>query len=73
MQAFIRVLTAEQRLSALIIMAVPPVLFVILLVSWRQYMSYLLITRIGLALLALALLMQLVGIYIIRRIVDIEV
>jgi len=73
LQAFIRVLTAEQRLSALVIMAVPPVLFVILFIAWRQYMSYILISRIGLALLALALLMQLVGIYFIRRIVDIEV
>ena len=73
LQAFIRVLTAEQRLSALVIMAVPPVLFVILFVAWRQYVQYLLITRIGLVLLALAFVMQVVGIYFIRRIVDIEV
>jgi tight adherence protein B len=73
LQAFVRVLTAEQRLSALVIMAVPPVLFVILFVAWREYMKYILITRIGLALLAVALVMQLVGIYFIRRIVDIEV
>ncbi len=73
LQRFIRVLTAEQRLSAVVIMAVPPVLMVILFIAWREYMSYLLIARIGLALLVLSVLMQLVGIFVIRRIVDIEV
>jgi tight adherence protein B len=73
LQSFIRVLTAEQRLSAIIIMAVPPVLMVILLVAWREYMSYLLYTSVGQVLLALAVLMQLVGVYFIRRIVAIEV
>jgi tight adherence protein B len=73
LQTFIRVLTAEQRLSAIIIMAVPPILLVILLIAWRDYMSFLLVTRVGQVLLALAILMQIVGVYFIRRIVAIEV
>jgi tight adherence protein B len=73
LQMFVRVLTAEQRLSAVIIMAVPPVLMVILLLTWREYMSYLLVTRVGQVLMAAAVVMQLIGVYFIRRIVAIEV
>jgi tight adherence protein B len=73
LQTFIRVLTAEQRLSAIIIMAVPPILMVILLIAWREYMSYLLLTRVGQVLLAVAVLAQMLGVYFIRRIVAIEV
>ena len=51
----------------------PPTLLVILMVAWREYMSYLLLTRFGQVLLGLAVLMQLLGIYVIRRIVAIEV
>ncbi len=70
---FIRVLTAQQRLSALIIMIVPPVLLVILLTGLREYTSYLLITRVGQAMLGVAAVMQLLGVYFIRRIVAIDV
>ncbi|MCL6553603.1 MAG: type II secretion system F family protein [Firmicutes bacterium] len=73
LQNFIRVLTAEQRLSAIVVMGVPPLLAVILLIAWREYMSYLLFTRVGQAMLGLAALMQAAGIYVIRRIVAIEV
>ena len=73
LKAFIRVLTAEQRLSAIIIMAVPPVMLFILLTAWREYSSYLLFTRIGHVLLAGSILLQLLGVYFIRRIVAIEV
>ncbi len=70
---FIRVLTAEQRISAIVILAVPPLLLVILLFGMREYTSYLLDTRIGHVLIAVSLLMQILGIYFIRRIVAIEV
>jgi tight adherence protein B len=73
LKAFIRVLTAEQRLSAIIIMAVPPVMLFILLTAWREYTSYLLFTRIGHVLLAGSILLQLLGVYFIRRIVAIEI
>lgn len=70
---FIRVLTAEQRLSAVVVMAVPPVMLAVLLVAWRDYTSYLLVTRIGQAMLAVSIFMQLLGVYFIRRIIAIEV
>ena len=54
-------------------MAVPPVMLFILLTAWREYSSYLLFTRIGHVLLAGSILLQLLGVYFIRRIVAIEV
>lgn len=70
---FIRVLTAQQRLSALVIMAVPPILLAVLLVTMRDYTKYLLITRVGHVMLGLSVCMQLLGVYFIRRIVSIDV
>lgn len=70
---FIRVRTAQQRLSAIIIAGVPPVLILIFLAGLPDYMAYLLTTRIGLALLAVSVFMQLLGAYFIRRIVAIDV
>ncbi len=70
---FIRVLTAQQRISAIIITAVPPIILVALLVGMREYTSYLVLTTIGRVLLAVAVFMQLLGAYFIRRIVAIDV
>jgi tight adherence protein B len=70
---FIRVLTAQQRISAVIVIAIPPVLMVILLIGMRQYSSYLLTTQLGHIMLIVSVCMQLVGILFIRRIVAIEV
>jgi tight adherence protein B len=73
LKTFIRVLTAQQRLSSVIITIVPPLLLVILLVGMREYTSYLVTSRLGLVLLATAVMMQILGIYFIRRIVAIDV
>jgi tight adherence protein B len=70
---FIRVLTAQQRLSAWIVMAVPPLLAGILFLGLREYTNYLLTTNIGHAMLLLAVFLQFLGMYSIRRIVSIEV
>jgi tight adherence protein B len=70
---FIRVITAQQRLSAMIVTAVPPILLVIILVGMREYSSYLLATRAGHIMLAISLCMQLAGLYCMRRIGAIEV
>lgn len=70
---FIQVLTAQQRISAMVVAGVPPLLLVVLIFGWREYTSYLVATRIGHALLAMSVLMQIAGIYMIRRIVAIEV
>jgi len=70
---FIRVLTAQQRISSVIVIAIPPVLMVILLLGMRQYSSYLLTTNLGHIMLIISVIMQLIGILVIRRIVAIEV
>ncbi len=70
---FIRVLTAQQRISAIVVAGVPPVVMVVLLLGLRDYSSYLVGTRIGHVLLAMSVLMQIIGIYLIRRIMAIEV
>ncbi|MGH2398372.1 MAG: type II secretion system F family protein [bacterium] len=70
---FIRVLTAEQKFSALIVLSVPPVVLVVLFAGLREYTNYLLFTGLGQALLVLSVLMQLVGTYFIRRIIAIDV
>jgi tight adherence protein B len=70
---FIRVLTAQQRISAVIVIAIPPILMVILLLGMRQYSSYLLTTQLGHIMLIVSVCMQLLGILFIRRIVAIEV
>lgn len=70
---FIRVLTSQQRLSAVIIVAVPPVLMVILFLGLRDYTNFLLTTPIGHIMLIISVVLQLLGIYFIRRVVAIEV
>jgi tight adherence protein B len=73
LKSFIRVLTAQQRLSAWIVMAVPPVLMLILLLGMREYTSYLIGTNAGHAMMVVAGCMQILGMYFIRRIVAIDV
>jgi tight adherence protein B len=73
LKGFIRVVTSQQRLSAWIVVAVPPLLLVVLIFGMPLYMSYLLTTQVCHALLVLAIILQLVGAYFIRRIVSIEV
>lgn len=70
---FIRVLTSQQRISSVIVVAIPPILMVVLLVGMREYSSYLVTTQIGHIMLAISVVMQLLGIYFIRRIGAIEV
>ena len=70
---FIRVLTAQQRISSIIVVAIPPILLVVLLFGMREYSSYLITTRAGHIMLAISLVMQLLGVYFIRRIAAIEV
>ncbi|MDR7426271.1 MAG: type II secretion system F family protein [Armatimonadota bacterium] len=70
---FIRVRTAQQRLSAIIIAITPAVLLAIFLIGVPEYMSYLLFTDAGRSMLAVSLFMQLLGAYFLRRIVAIDV
>lgn len=70
---FIRVRTAQQRLAAVIIAAVPPALILVFLAGLPDYIAYLLTTRTGLVLLATSAGMQLMGVYFIKRIIAIDV
>jgi tight adherence protein B len=73
LKSFIKVLTAQQRFSAIIIVLVPPILMVVLLLGLREYTSYLVNTRVGHIMLAASVVMQILGIIAIRRIMAIEV
>jgi tight adherence protein B len=70
---FIRVITAQQRLSAWIVMVVPPLLAVILFLGLPEYVSYLLGTTAGHVMMLIAAFMQFLGMFFIRRIVAIDV
>jgi tight adherence protein B len=70
---FIRVITAQQRLSAWIVMGVPPILAGILFVGMREYAAYLLGTTAGHIMMLIAAFMQFLGMFFIRRIVAIDV
>lgn len=68
----VRTLTAQGRLSGLIISLLPPVLgFIIYLIN-PEHISLLFTNPLGMAILAFSALMELIGIYFINRIVRIE-
>ena len=69
----IRTLTAQQRLSAAIIAFLPFIVVFILLLLNPEYILTLFQTTIGLLVLCTALLLQLFGMVLIRRIVKIEI
>lgn len=69
----IKVLTAQGRVSGIIISLLPVVLGVILNFINPAYISVLFRHPVGLAMLGLAVMMQGMGIYLIRRIIRIEV
>jgi len=69
----IRTLTAQGRLSAIIITALPPVLAVIVYFLSPEFISVLFTTTIGIAMIVAAVISEVIGGLIIRKIVDIEV
>lgn len=69
----IKILTAQGRISGLIISLLPVALIMIINFINPSYMSVLFTHQLGWAMLALAVLMQGIGIYLIRRIIRIEV
>ena len=73
LQKELRTLTAQGRLSALIIMLLPPgVAFLIFMMS-PSFITVLFLDPLGRMLLLMAAVMQLLGIMVIRRIVNLEV
>ena len=71
MKREIRTLTAQGRISGLIIEMLPIFMAVFLFFTNKQYIMQLLTDRIGQIMLAVAVLNELIGIYIIKRIVSI--
>lgn len=69
----IKILTAQGRISGLIISLLPVALAIIINLMNPSYISMLFKHQLGWAMLALAVLMQGIGIYLIRRIIRIEV
>jgi len=69
----VQVETAEQRISAYILMALPTALLIIIAMFNRQYLDPLFSEAAGRAILVAALVMQIIGYFIMRRIADIKV
>lgn len=69
----IQALTGEGRLSGIVLMALPPVLFLVMLRINYEYVMKLFNDPLGQKMLAFAVVMQLIGAYAIRRIVNIKV
>lgn len=68
----IRALTAQGRISAWIVGSLPAVLTVVIYLLNREYMSLLFVHPVGRFALILAALMELIGVALIRRIIQIE-
>jgi tight adherence protein B len=69
----VRVLTAEGRLSAAILLVLPFVLFGVLLLVNRKFIEPLMVDPIGKGLLVISALMMTFGILVIKRIINVDV
>ena len=69
----VQALTGEGRLSGVVLMALPLVLFVVVYRMNPEYVSMLFTDRAGKKMLAVAVFMQILGAFVIKKIVDIKV
>ncbi len=69
----IQALTGEGRLSGIVLFALPPFLFVVMYFLNREYIMSIFKDELGRKLLGGAIVMQLIGAFVIRKIVDIKV
>lgn len=69
----VKALTAEGRISAVVLIALPIVMFIYIYFANYEYLSLLWTDPIGHYMLFGAIIMQIVGSYIIKRIVDIDI
>ena len=69
----IRALTSQGKLQAVIVGLLPVVLLLILMRMEPAEMSQLFVTRVGIATLVLMGVFEFLGVYVIRRIVSIDV
>lgn len=69
----IQALTGEGRLSGVVLLALPPVLFVVMYRLNPDYAMVLFTDPMGQKMLAVAVIMQLIGAWVIKKIIDIKV
>jgi tight adherence protein B len=69
----IQALTGEGRLSGIVLLALPPGLFTVMLFLNNEYIMKLFTDPMGQWLLGSAIVMQLVGAFVIKKIIDIKV
>jgi tight adherence protein B len=69
----VRIFTAQGRFSGFILVLLPMVVAVAISVLNPEYLKILLVERIGNYLLGAAIIMQIVGIWLIRRIINIQI
>jgi tight adherence protein B len=69
----IRTITAQGRISGIMIAILPPGLGIVLFIINPEHMRLLFTDRIGLIMIGISIVMELMGIYTIKKIVQIEV
>ena len=69
----VQALTGEGRLSGIVLLALPPVLFVVMYRLNPQYCMVLFTDDLGQKMLTVAIVMQLIGAVVIRKIINIKV
>ena len=69
----IQALTGEGRLSGIVLLALPPVLFIVMFRLNQEYAMVLFNDPVGQKMLAVAVIMQLLGAIVIKKIIDIKV
>jgi len=69
----VRVLSAEGKLNAVILLILPFVLFAAVLFINPQYMQILILDPIGRAVSIAAIVMMVIGVFFVRRIIDVDV
>jgi len=69
----IQALTGEGRLSGIVLLALPPGLFAMMLFTNKDYVMKLFTDPMGQWMLGGAIVMQLMGAFVIKKIIDIKV
>ena len=69
----VQALTGEGRLSGAVLMALPIVLFIAVYIINREYVMLLFTTTMGKQMIGFAIVMQIFGAYVIKKIIDIKV
>ena len=69
----IQALTGEGRMSGIVLLGLPPVLFLVMLRINYDYITALFVHPLGQMMLAGAIVMQFIGAYAIKKIIDIKV